>query len=58
MTKGNVYIDGNPICDEGWSRDDASVACRYQTPPFFENDIIITIEHNSTQNVGIWSSSA
>ena len=24
----------------------------------FENDRIITIEHNSTQNVGIWSSSA
>ena len=28
VTKGNVYLDGHPICDDGWSREDASVACR------------------------------
>ena len=29
VIKGNIYLDGHPICDEGWSREDASVACRY-----------------------------
>ena len=28
VTKGNVYLDGNPICDKGWSLEDAMVACR------------------------------
>ena len=28
VTKGNVYLDGHPICDDGWSREDAAVACR------------------------------
>lgn len=28
VTKGNVYLDGHPVCDDGWSREDASVACR------------------------------
>ena len=28
VTKGNVYLDGNPICDNGWSLEDAMVACR------------------------------
>ena len=29
ITKGNVYLDGHPICDDGWSREDATVACRW-----------------------------
>ena len=29
VTKGNVYLDGNPICDDGWTKEDATVACRY-----------------------------
>ena len=29
LTKGNVYLDGHPICDEGWNHKDASVACRF-----------------------------
>ena len=29
LTKGNVYLDGHPICDDGWSKEDASVACRF-----------------------------
>ena len=28
ITKGNVYLDGHPICDDGWTREDATVACR------------------------------
>ena len=28
VTKGNVYLDGHPICDQGWSKEDASVVCR------------------------------
>merc|ERR1719192_2518565 len=28
ITKGNVYLDGHPICDNGWSVQDATVACR------------------------------
>ena len=28
VTKGNVYLDGRPICDNGWSLEDAMVACR------------------------------
>ena len=29
ITKGNVYLDGSPICDLGWSHEDATVACRF-----------------------------
>ena len=29
ITKGNVYLDGHPICDDGWTREDATVACRW-----------------------------
>ena len=28
IVKGNVYLDGHPICDDGWTREDATVACR------------------------------
>ena len=28
IIKGNVYLDGHPICDDGWTREDATVACR------------------------------
>jgi len=26
--EGNVYIDGKPVCDDKWGKDDATVACR------------------------------
>ena len=29
LAKGNVYLDGNPVCDAGWSQEDALVACRW-----------------------------
>ena len=32
LTKGNVYLDGSPICDDGWSLEDATVACRFNQP--------------------------
>ena len=32
VTKGNVYLDGSPICDDGWSLEDATVACRFNQP--------------------------
>ena len=28
LAKGNVYLDGHPVCDAGWSQEDALVACR------------------------------
>ena len=28
IIKGNIYLDGHPICDDGWTREDATVACR------------------------------
>ena len=28
VTKGNVYLDGKPICDKGWNLEDATVVCR------------------------------
>ena len=33
LTKGNVYLDGSPICDDGWSLKDATVACRFNLQP-------------------------
>ena len=27
-SEGNVYIDGKPICDDGWDKNAAIVACR------------------------------
>ena len=33
LTKGNVYLDGSPICDDGWSHEDATVACRFNIQP-------------------------
>ena len=32
ITKGNVYLDGHPICDDGWTHEDAIVACRFNQP--------------------------
>ena len=29
VTKGNVYLDGKPICDKGWNFEDATVVCRW-----------------------------
>ena len=29
VTKGNVYLDGKPICDKGWNLEDATVVCRW-----------------------------
>ena len=26
--EGNVYLEGNPICDDLWDRTDATVACK------------------------------
>merc|ERR1719430_647795 len=28
IAKGNVYIDYEPICDDGWGQEEATVACR------------------------------
>jgi len=28
LAKGNVFLDGHPVCDAGWSQEDARVACR------------------------------
>ena len=28
--QGNVYIDQFPVCDDGWGREEAKVACRYE----------------------------
>ena len=28
IIKGNVYIDDEPICDDGWDQEEATVACR------------------------------
>ena len=27
--KGNVYVDGKPVCDDGWGAEEARVVCRY-----------------------------
>ena len=29
ITKGNVFLERGPICDKGWSYEDATVACRF-----------------------------
>ena len=29
MYKGNVYVDGKPVCDNGWGAEEAKVVCRY-----------------------------
>ena len=29
LAKGNVYLDGHPVCDAGWSQEDARVTCRW-----------------------------
>ena len=34
VAKGNVYLDGSPICDDGWSQEDATVVCRFNLQPF------------------------
>ena len=26
--EGNVFLDGSPVCDDGWGSPDATVACR------------------------------
>ena len=25
--EGNVFVNGKPVCDDGWDTNDASVAC-------------------------------
>ena len=27
-SEGNIFIDGKPICHDGWDLNDAKVACR------------------------------
>ena len=29
VMKGNVYVDGKPVCDDGWGAEEAKVICRY-----------------------------
>ena len=40
VTKGNVYLDGHPVCDRGWSLEDATVACRSNV--FFQTYLVLT----------------
>ena len=35
VTKGNVYLDGKPICDKGWNLEDAIVVCRWSNCYFW-----------------------
>ena len=29
LIKGNVYFDDQPVCDDGWGIEEATVACRW-----------------------------
>ena len=51
LTKGNVYLDGSPICDDGWSLEDATVACRFNQPFQLTN---LDLSQLPSQDVGIW----
>ena len=48
-TKGNVFLERGPICDKGWSYEDATVACRFTI--IWCGSISSTSSH---QDVGIW----
>jgi hypothetical protein len=28
INEGNVFIDGQPVCDDGWGEAEANIACR------------------------------
>ena len=49
ITKGNVFLERGPICDKGWSYEDAMVACRFTI--IWYGSICSTSSH---QDVGIW----
>ena len=49
ITKGNVFLERGPICDKGWSYEDATVACRFTIIQC--GSICSTSSH---QDVGIW----
>ena len=35
--KGNVYVDGRPVCDDGWGAEEAKVIFRLDTLVRFPN---------------------
>ena len=49
IAKGNVFLERGPICDKGWSYEDATVACRFTI--IWCGSIFSTSSH---QDVGIW----
>ena len=49
IAKGNVFLERGPICDKGWSYEDATVACRFTI--IWSGSIFSTSSH---QDVGIW----
>ena len=51
VTKGNVFLDGSPICDDGWSQEDATVACRFNLQTL---QLLNLHCNNFPEDVGIW----
>ena len=47
ITKGNVFLERGPICDKGWSYEDAMVACR--SPSY---DVVLSVQHHLTRMLG------
>ena len=37
VMKGNVYVDGRPVCDDGWGAEEAKVIFRLDTLVRFPN---------------------